>query len=220
LKDRGYRGVTFSEAAGGGDDRAVGITFDDGYRSVLDLALPILQEARFRATVFAPSAWIGSEEPMSWDGISEWVETTHRDELLPMSWEQLDELRAEGWEVGSHTRSHPRLSNIGDEELVAELEGSRADITARFGDCQALAYPYGDYDGRVMKAAEAAGYRFAGTLWGSRPSGGDFDLPRAGIYHGDSTARFKLKLSRPVRLVRGSVLWESVSGSRTGRPAI
>ena len=66
LAKRGYRGVTFGEAVAGPDaPKAVAITFDDAFRSVIELALPILSRAGFPATVFAPTAFIGTEEPMS-----------------------------------------------------------------------------------------------------------------------------------------------------------
>ena len=79
LGDRGYHGVTFSDAvAGPPRTKAVAITFDDAYRSVIEHALPILTETGFPATVFAPTAFIGSEEPMNWPGIDQWLDTELR----------------------------------------------------------------------------------------------------------------------------------------------
>ena len=71
-----------------------------------------------------------------------------------------------GWEVGSHTRSHPRLSQVEDDaELADELEGSRRVCEERLGrPCQSIAYPYGDHDERVVAAAGRAGYRYGLTL--------------------------------------------------------
>ena len=53
------------------------ITFDDGYRSVLELALPILEELGVPATLFVPTDYIGSERPMSWPGIERWTGGQH-----------------------------------------------------------------------------------------------------------------------------------------------
>ena len=155
LADRGYRGVTFHEAvAGAQTPKALAITFDDAYRSVIELALPILSGAGFPATVFAPTAFIGKDEPMAWPGVDQWLDNEHREELVPMSWEELDRLAQAGWEIGSHTRSHPRLPTLDPAALDAELQESRQEIERRLGrPCHSLSYPYGDHDGRVSKHA-------------------------------------------------------------------
>src|SRR5262245_61352771 len=107
LVRRGYRGATFSGAlAQTQAGKTLVVTFDDAYRSVLSLGLPILAELGLPATVFAPTAYIGTERPMGWDGIARWHQTPHEDELLPCSWHELEKLVNAGWEVGSHTRTH------------------------------------------------------------------------------------------------------------------
>ena len=88
LANRGYAGVTLSEAITEPQEgRTVAITFDDAFRSVYEIARPILAAAGFRASVFAPTAFIGSEQPMSWPGVEQWVASDHRAELVPMSWD-------------------------------------------------------------------------------------------------------------------------------------
>lgn len=210
LAGRGYRGVTFSEAAAepGAPGRRVAITFDDAYRSVLALAAPALAAHDWPATVFAPTDHVGSERPMRWPGIDGWLDGPHADELVPMSWQELRDLEGRGWEIGSHTCSHPRLSRLGDEDLAAELERSRAICSAELGrDCDVIAYPYGDHDDRVVAAAERAGYRYAAALpvWlGDRRP---LAHPRVGVYHGDSALRFRLKVSPAGRRLRASRGW-------------
>ena len=98
--------------------KTLAITFDDAYRSVFELAFPIISRAGFKATVFAPTAFVGSEEPMAWPGIDHWRDTEHASELMPMSWEELGHLAAAGWEIGSHTHSHPRLPELDDAALA------------------------------------------------------------------------------------------------------
>ena len=72
----------------------------------------------------------------------------------------LAELADAGWEVGSHTRSHPRLPQVDDAALARELGDSRELIAERLGrPCESIAYPYGDFDERVVRATAAAGYR-------------------------------------------------------------
>ena len=214
LVRRKYRGVTFSEAAASPSvPKAVAITFDDGYRSVYELARPILDEAGLIATVFAPTKFVGHAEPMSWPGIEDWLDTEHRNELIPMSWSELEQLREAGWEVGSHTHSHPSLPSLDQATLESELTGSREEIERRLGRCRSLAYPYGRRDPRVVEAAQRAGYTAAGTLapWPTA-SAAPLEASRIGVYHVDDERRFRIKvwrLMRRARATRGVALLEA-----------
>ena len=51
------------------------VTFDDAYRSVGELAVPVLAELGVPATVFAPTAFVGDPEPRGWEGTDEWAST-------------------------------------------------------------------------------------------------------------------------------------------------
>lgn len=197
------------EALAERDGPTVAITFDDAYRSVLELAKPILDSHGMRASVYVPTDWAGREEPMTWPGIDQWLGGPHEHELTCMTWEQLGGLEAAGWEVGSHTRSHPRLSQVADDaELADELEGSRRVCEERLGrPCEAIAYPYGDHDERVVEAAGRAGYRYGLTLPARLHAERELAWPRVGIYHVDRGARFRLKVSPPLRKLRASRLW-------------
>jgi len=203
LARRGYRGVRFCEATERPAGRTVAITFDDGYRSVLDLGLPILKELGWPATIFVPTDFIGSERPMSWPGIDRWLHGEHAHELSPLSWAQLELLAKAGWEVGSHTCSHPRLTQLDPDSLRRELSESRAACEAHLeGPCLSLAYPYGDVDERVVSATAAAGYRCAAALPARPHAELPLRWPRIGVYHKDRRARFALKVSPPVRRLR------------------
>jgi peptidoglycan/xylan/chitin deacetylase (PgdA/CDA1 family) len=212
---RGYQGVTFSEAVGSSTNRRnLAVTFDDAYLSVLEGARPILDRLGLPGTVFVPTDFPDRpEEPMGWPGVDHWLGGPHRAELRPLSWKQLGELAAAGWEVGSHTVSHPRLPTLDDAELDAELGRSRAQCEQRLGiACRTVAYPYGAWNARVSAAAERAGYEAAGTLLArvhrQRDPGAERALPlgwpRIGIYRGDDMRRFRLKVSPAVRLLRSS----------------
>jgi len=210
LSRRGFKGATFERAVSAGvDGRTVAVTFDDAYLSVFELARPILDDVGFPATVFVPTDYPARPaEPMAWDGVDRWLGGPHESELRPMSWEQLGALAEGGWEIGSHTCSHPRLPALGNEGVARELSESRSTVAERLGwSCETLAYPYGDHDGRVEEAARVAGYAAAGTLPGrlSRPR--PLAWPRIGIYHGDDDRRFRLKASAAVRRLRATRLW-------------
>jgi peptidoglycan/xylan/chitin deacetylase (PgdA/CDA1 family) len=210
LARAGYRGATFEDAVKARSGRTVAITFDDAYLSVLTLGKPLLDAAGFTATVYAPTAYLDApERPLKWDGIEQWHGGEHERELLPMSWDQLGELAEAGWEIGSHTRTHPHLDRVSDDaELRDELVESKATVEQRLGrDCTTLAYPYGEYDERVIAAAGAAGYAAAGTLPARLHAARPLAWPRVGIYRGDDERRFRLKVSRVMRKLRGSRLW-------------
>ena len=122
LLDRGYVGATFREAVVAPPaDRTLSVTFDDAYRSVYDNARPVLESLGVPATVFVPTALVGSERPMAWPGTDRWLGSPYEDELIPMSWNELGELTELGWELGSHTRTHPRLPTLDAEAMREEL---------------------------------------------------------------------------------------------------
>jgi len=191
---RGYRGITLTDLVTGRHrGRVVVITFDDAYRSVPELAFPILQRLGLPGTVFAPTSHMHGR-PMSWPGIEQWLETAHRDELTGCTWEELAVLARAGWEIGSHTCTHARLPTLADAPLAEELLRSRQACEQRLGTpCRTLAYPYGDSDARVAAAARTAGYR--ATVGGRRSPGGPPHPLRADIYRKDDPWRVALKTS-------------------------
>jgi peptidoglycan/xylan/chitin deacetylase (PgdA/CDA1 family) len=206
----GYRGATLSDAlAAGPGEKVLAVTFDDGYRSVLELAHPILSGLGLPGTVFVPTDHVGADAPMSWPGIEEWVGGPHEDELRPLSWAQLAWLADAGWEVGSHTRSHPRLTRLDDERLRDELAGSRAVCEERMGrPCPTLAYPYGDHDDRVEAAAAAAGYACACALPDRARPPDRMRLDRVGLYREEPQLRFRVKVSPIIRRARATGVLE------------
>ena len=207
LARRGYRGATFARAVSDPPfERTVAVTFDDSYRSVKELGRPILEELGWPGTVFVPTAYVGAEEPRAWPGTDHWLETEHASELVPMSWQELGELQDAGWEIGSHTRTHPHLTEIGDDELAEELRGSKADCERELGGpCETVAYPYGDHDDRVVAAAVEAGYAAAGTLPSRAPRDpGRHAYPRVGVWFDTDALRFHLKVSPVVRRLRAT----------------
>ena len=204
LVRRGYRGTTFERSATAPPAaRTLAVTFDDGYRSVLTRALPVLERLGLPATVFVATNFVGSDRPMTWPGIEHWIGTEYEAELAPMSWDELGLLREEGWEIGSHTCSHARLSTLDDLALERELRDSRAVCEERVGECRALALPYGDGDARIPAAARQAGYTAVAGLPGR--AGLAVGVPRVGVYPRDRNWRFRLKVARPVRRTRSGL---------------
>ena len=209
LVTRGYRGMTLTDAVRGDDDgKILVVTFDDAYRSVIELASPLLERLEIPGTVFVPTKFAGNDAPMAWPGIDQWLDGEHETELACMNWDELRRLDAAGWEVGSHTHTHPRLTQLDDDTLADEMQRSRTICTEQLGKpCESIAYPYGDHDPRVVAAAEVAGYRAAVTLPPALHRPQPLRWPRLGIYHHDTMDRFRAKVSPTVRRLRSSRGW-------------
>lgn len=104
---------------------------------------------------------------------------------LMMSCEQVRGLRSVGMEVGAHTRSHPILSGLSDEQATAEIAGGKADLETILGEpVDVFAYPNGnperDLTLRDVELIAAAGFRAAATTaWGvGTPQTDVFLMPR------------------------------------------
>jgi peptidoglycan/xylan/chitin deacetylase (PgdA/CDA1 family) len=127
-----------------GQKPRIGITFDDGYASDFDIALPILQERSLPATFFIVPSFIG------------------RPGFL--TWRQVKELADAGMSIGSHTLNHSWLSELATEDLRKELLTSRRlieDVIWR--PVELISLPGGYYNRKVLETSFESGYRLVGT---------------------------------------------------------
>lgn len=117
-------------------------TFDDGYRGVLKHALPSMKRYGFTATVYVCTDYIGK--------CNDW---NYKDRVrrIHLSYDELEELIKEGWEIGSHGKSHRSLLRLNDEEVISELAESKDLLEKNLGIVDSYAYPYGDYSDFIMK---------------------------------------------------------------------
>lgn len=162
------------------------ITFDDGFRNVHEIALPILRRLGFVATVFVPTDYVGRT--------ASWRMRPGLPELPLMGWNELGELQAAGWEIQSHARSHPFLTSLTPADMAREMRESKETIEAKLGNTTDLfCYPYGDVDGQVVEILRDSGYRGAvGLEFGVNSRGHDpFRLRRVGSAHFDPPAKFE-----------------------------
>lgn len=210
LARRGYVGLTLSEAEvrrreGLLPPRSVVVTFDDGYRSTLRAA-PVLERFGFPGTVFVVTRFVDSGALLSWPGVASWSTGPYADEMAALDWDELAILRDAGWEVGSHTVTHPLLTELPDPTLVDELRRSRETIAARLGACETIAYPYGVADARVAGAARDAGYLAGVTLTAAHRHDEPYLRPRVGLYAADTGLRLRTKLSPLTHAARRTAL--------------
>lgn len=179
LTARGWRNVRISESIrpdDPSDGSRFAVTFDDGYLSVYEHACPALAERSMTATVYVVAGAVG--------GINEWDRKAGDQKENMMSAGQIRELAETGFDIGSHTMRHPRLTTLSDEEMQAEIEDSKKALEDIIGrEVTSFSYPYGDYDGRVLEAAIRAGYADAVTtrlgmvIEGTSP----FEIPRVNV---------------------------------------
>jgi peptidoglycan/xylan/chitin deacetylase (PgdA/CDA1 family) len=200
LLRRGYRPATFTQAVTAPPaGRVLAVTFDDAYRSVGRWARPVLDALGVSATLFVPTGLVGTRLALT-------QEPYDGPEADAMDWQELRALGDAGWEIGSHTVSHPMLTREDDAGLAHQLGDSRAELQRRLQrPCPSLAYPYGDGDARVMRAAREAGYTAAATLFPGRIARPDpLGWPRVGVSHHHGPRGLRVKASRTVRALRGN----------------
>jgi peptidoglycan/xylan/chitin deacetylase (PgdA/CDA1 family) len=223
LVRRGWKGATFSEAVlRPPADKTLAVTFDDGFASVFERAEPILSALGLVATVFVPTSFMSAEQELRWEGIESWQLSPDAQELRCMSWDALGQLADRGWEIGSHTHTHPHLGRLSDHALREELHESREQVSQHLGrPCHTVAYPYGEVDTRIAATAQQVGYLAGACLSHSLAARGPHLWPRVGVFHDDVDIRFRLKVSPLTRSLRASRLWPSLTQSRAfrSRPA-
>jgi len=93
------------------------------------------------------------------------IPQTPPEEFSSVTWGQAREMDANGVEIGSHTLTHPILTNVGDKRLRRELSGSKSRLEEILGrQVDQFCYPNGDHDERVQCEVARAGYRAAVTV--------------------------------------------------------
>jgi len=181
---RGVSVATLIEAMSAGRaDGMVGITFDDGYTSVLGTALPELASRGFGATAFIISGLLGRTN--EWDEGPVWP-------LLDAA--GIAELAAAGIEIGSHSATHPHLEGLGAARQGAEVTASREQLEDLLSaPVRGFAYPYGSMDEAARYAVGAAGYEYACAVETPLAQLGPLAMPRMYIGQRDSAARMTIK---------------------------
>ncbi|MGQ0601333.1 MAG: polysaccharide deacetylase family protein [Anaerolineales bacterium] len=149
LHDNGYAVVSLydlSEAIALGKplpEKAVALTFDDGYRTLMDYAVPVMQSYGFHGTVFAVTEFTDFDNPHY------------------LSWPQIKELFALGWDIEPHTKTHVGLAGRPRDLQLYQMLGSIETIEANLGvRPRFICYPAGKYDEVTLQLA------YEMNLWG------------------------------------------------------
>lgn len=172
LNEAGYT-YLFADEYEKSSEKTVVITFDDGYEDNYTDMFPILKRCGGKATVFVIVDSIGKPGYLSE--------------------EQMREMAESGCvRFGSHTVSHPRLTELDEDEIRAEFAMSKERITEITGvECDSVAYPFGDCDGRVKEIAKEY-FDFGYLARRLRPwqKQTDLGIPRCYAYRGQGADAF------------------------------
>jgi peptidoglycan/xylan/chitin deacetylase (PgdA/CDA1 family) len=206
LLEAGFEFVTVADfaervARDGPPPGLIALSFDDGMDDNHEFVLPILRRHGIPATVYVTTGLIGKPNP--------WMARDSGARMMTAG--ELRDLASAGFEIGSHTVTHPDLSKLGYETCLQEMVESRRALEGLLGaQVRTFAYPFCHYGPAALAAAKAAGFRAAVTCHG-RGNWNPYELPRAMISRRDGMAVFLLKLtelyqplfeSLPIRFLR------------------
>jgi len=172
-----------------GTGPVVAITFDDGYSSVHDAALPVLERLGLLATVYVNTGWIGDQQARASQ-----PELGHQLGETFMRWSEAEALVQAGWTVGSHGVDHLDLTRVSGDVCRRQLVQSRDEISRRLKmDCVHFAYPWGRNTAQLRALVRQCGYRYAaGGQHGPLRSGFDpMAFPRINVAQDYSLEDFK-----------------------------
>lgn len=137
------------------------ITFDDGYQDNLTYALPLLEKYDLPATIFVTTSKLGESASFKWD--MDYIEKDRatflsNDEIRMLSNHRLIE-------IGAHTDTHPRLSDLAVGEQRSDIFRSKIILEKIIGKkITAFAYPFGgiyDFNDSSIRTVKELGFNFA-----------------------------------------------------------
>jgi peptidoglycan/xylan/chitin deacetylase (PgdA/CDA1 family) len=160
------------------------LSFDDGLRNCYTNAFPILKRLGIPAIVFVPAAMVGADFERTRRFCRE---TTHYANAIElMRWDDLTHMISSGYEVGSHSSSHARLTALAREPSILdeELRGSKHILETRLGvPCDFIAWPYGKVDEAALAVGRNAGYKAGFSAFRGRVVPGTTDAFRIPRHH-------------------------------------
>ena len=191
LLGRGWRPLTLPEylAARAGPHSFL-VTFDDGYESVHDIALPLLTQLGVPATVFVCSGVLG--------GSSHWMPELAPEPLVSAG--QVVALRDGGFDIGLHGLDHTLLPGLPPDQLQAQTSTAARRLAEVTGEWpRAFAYPAGAHDAAARASVAAAGIEVA---FATHAGSGPFAVRRIDVNSTDTSRSFRLKTTRGYPLLR------------------
>ena len=138
------------------------LTFDDGYRDTYEIAFPLLQEFGMKAVIFV----LGDRSI----NINRWDAENGMPAATLMDARQIVEMHSAGLEIGSHSMTHARLTEIPQDRLWEEIQRSRMVLEILLNaPVQSFSYPYGLVNDIVEQVVIDAGYSFGCGVYSGPP---------------------------------------------------
>ena len=192
LKKNGFQSVFIDETNISNNKQFI-ITFDDGYKDLIINSLPILKKYNFKATCFIVSNLIGKTN--IWDEEDENITKKNlMDRTDICLWIK------NGMKVGSHSKNHLNLKNLGHELMLNELKESKLYLENLIDNSvDSFCYPYGSFNEKIVTEVKKI-YKFAFTTKRARYDESIHDkylLPRIDMGKKMSTFKIYLKLNTP-----------------------
>ncbi|MFV1986148.1 MAG: polysaccharide deacetylase family protein [Gemmatimonadota bacterium] len=156
------------------------ITFDDGYRDNHTSAAPILREFGLPACFFVATGLVETETVPWWD-----EDLSFRPEW--MTWNEVRELRDDGFELGAHTVNHVDLGSVANDVAHREIHESKVRLSAELEHpIRFFSYPYGrtyQITETARQMVRDAGFDCCVSAYGGYVSGDEdlFEIRRAPI---------------------------------------
>lgn len=166
------------------------LTFDDGYRDTYEVALPLLQRFDMQGVIY-----VLGDRDISY---AYWNEKEGKQPL--MTDQQVKEVRSEGFEIGAHTLTHPRLNDLSKDEIEEEIIGSKISIENLLGEkIISFSYPYGILEEHSHSIAASSSFKFACGVFSGPPRFGEdwFNIHRLAVNQNTSLAQFLAKVLLP-----------------------
>lgn len=182
LRDHGYQSILFENMDKPLPDKAVLITFDDGFTTVYENAAPTMKKYGMKGNVYLPTKYVEENEDHF------------------MTWEMLKELcDSEQFSVAAHTHTHVDIRTLDVKSMKAELETSNRLLQERLGiETKSFCMPYGKYDkSSIALLKDIGGYNYIFASFyghGKEKSLSTALIPRIGISNDDSIEVFQKKL--------------------------
>ncbi len=182
---RGYGVLPAARIFDQGVDRAISLTFDDAFTSMLENGMPVLERLKVPATIYAVSERVGLTA--DWEGCG--------GESLA-TWDQLREAQKAGMEIGNHTATHASFHKLDMAGQIAEIRKCHERLVEEGLNPETFCLPYGHYTLETSAAILDAGYRTGFTVEKRHIRSIDDAclLPRFAMSYGDSVMGLMYKL--------------------------
>lgn len=200
LQDNGYHSLTFDMLKQGMPEKAVIVSFDDGFRTVYENAFPVMKRYGIVGNVYLPTAYIGKIQNF-------------------LTWDMVQELLEAGWYFAAHTHTHMDIRRMDEVSAAQELTANNFEIEKRTGYIpEAFCIPYGGFNRNTVNLVRRMGqYRYMlGSFYGTvhETAIENRVLPRIGISNDDSLELFEKKLQGKMNwkgpLQRGRLLLQNI----------